>query len=435
MFRESAPTLRPSLRQKGSDGAGVLEPVGFWTGVESASSERHERAEGLLVRVWERDARWSASDTARARVDVGLTLSDAVGCPLQARGAPPPGGVSARLEGAGRAQPRSGEHGPGEAGRHLGSATHVTDSRGELVSSQRFLAYGKARDRRGAAPLRGYIGKDGEGDPDLGLVRMGARWYAPELGRWVSPERLIGQSPGLMAGRLLESGLYGYAAGNPIMGKDPTGLLSVNAALLKQLMLEVADLDKSVGWLASVADSKKSQAAVKRGDKTFVVSAGLVAGVNSEMKGDKRAIGIAVGGGFLEKTFSNTCEDRRTCTDDMARNELRRRIYHEALHAELYMGDPSSPIVKEYAAFKARMSGTMDTIRGTLAQVLNAAGRTVGVKYEGDELSRRVSKLADSLTEEAYIRTKTTAAGMQEDMRQMLLNELGVRATWRLGLA
>ncbi len=149
---------------------------------------------------------------------------DAIGCPLQARGAPPPGGVSTRLEGAGRAQRRSREHGPGEAGRHLGSATHVMDSRGELVSAQGFLAYGKARDRRGSAPLRGDIGIDVEADQDPGLVRMGACGCAPDLGRWVSPDPLIGQDPGLMAATLLEARLYPYGAKKPTHLKDPSGL-------------------------------------------------------------------------------------------------------------------------------------------------------------------------------------------------------------------
>ena len=53
-----------------------------------------------------------------------------------------------------------------------------------------------------------------------------ARYYAPDLGRWISPDPLIGQSPGLMAGRVLESGLYGYAMNNPVMAKDALGLAS-----------------------------------------------------------------------------------------------------------------------------------------------------------------------------------------------------------------
>ncbi len=129
--------------------------------------------------------------------------------PLHARGAPPPGGVSTRLEGAGRAEPRSGEHGPGEAERHL---THVTDSVGELASSQRFHAYGKAWGRRGVAPSRGCIGKDREVDEELGLLRFGARWYAPELGGLVTADPLRGQHPALVAGRVRERDPYGHDA-------------------------------------------------------------------------------------------------------------------------------------------------------------------------------------------------------------------------------
>jgi RHS repeat-associated protein len=107
---------------------------------------------------------------------------------------------------------------------HLGGTTHVTDSIGDLVSHQRYHAYGKVTERSGQTPQRGYIGRDLEADQDLGLIRMGARYYAPEVGRWITPDPLIGQSPKLMVEKVLESNLYSYGANNPVVNLDPSGL-------------------------------------------------------------------------------------------------------------------------------------------------------------------------------------------------------------------
>ncbi|MCH2109785.1 MAG: hypothetical protein MK135_10670 [Polyangiaceae bacterium] len=82
----------------------------------------------------------------------------------------------------------------------------------------------KVESRRGERAWRGgYIGKDIEPDADLGLQRIGARYYAPGLGRWVSADPFIGQNPERMMEKLLESNLLSYGMGNPISGRDPSG--------------------------------------------------------------------------------------------------------------------------------------------------------------------------------------------------------------------
>ena len=106
---------------------------------------------------------------------------------------------------------------------HLGGITHASDSAGELVSHERYHPYGKTRDRFGVRSYQGYIGVDREPDEDLGLIRMGARYYAPDLGRWVSADPLIGQDPQSMAERVLESNLYSYAANDPTNSLDSAG--------------------------------------------------------------------------------------------------------------------------------------------------------------------------------------------------------------------
>lgn len=108
---------------------------------------------------------------------------------------------------------------------HLGSVSQSTDSAGDLMLTQRFRAYGKLATRAGTTPYRGgYLGKDLEADADLGLQRVGARYYAAELGRWVTPDPMIGLNPRRMVENPIESNLYSYSRNNPIMFRDPLGL-------------------------------------------------------------------------------------------------------------------------------------------------------------------------------------------------------------------
>jgi hypothetical protein len=53
---------------------------------------------------------------------------------------------------------------------------------------------------------------------------MGARWYAPAIGRWVSADPLFIEDPGKNVDGPLEGSLYLYSGNNPIMYSDPTGL-------------------------------------------------------------------------------------------------------------------------------------------------------------------------------------------------------------------
>ena len=106
---------------------------------------------------------------------------------------------------------------------HLGGTTHLTDSAGDLFSHKRYHAYGKVASRLGPAAYRGYIGKEVEPELDLGLQRIGARYYAPALGRWVTPDPLIGQSPEVLRENPLESNLYGYSRNSPVVRLDLSG--------------------------------------------------------------------------------------------------------------------------------------------------------------------------------------------------------------------
>ena len=73
---------------------------------------------------------------------------------------------------------------------HLGSLALVTDALGADVLRITYDPYGQIIARTGAAIAFGGFGA-GE-DMGHGLVLLGARWYAPRIGRFLSPDPLVG---------------------------------------------------------------------------------------------------------------------------------------------------------------------------------------------------------------------------------------------------
>ena len=63
-------------------------------------------------------------------------------------------------------------------------------------------------------------------DADLGLVRMGVRDYDPKIGRFLTPDPLYLETLDKCVQSPVQCNLYGYAAGNPLLYVDSTGLES-----------------------------------------------------------------------------------------------------------------------------------------------------------------------------------------------------------------
>ncbi|MBI4704888.1 MAG: toxin, partial [Deltaproteobacteria bacterium] len=101
---------------------------------------------------------------------------------------------------------------------HLGTACLEVDEAGAVISYEEYHPYGTSayqafQSSEVAAKRYRYIGK--ERDEETGLYAMGARHYAPWLGRWTAadPMGLGGDGPGL----------YNYARGSPLLMSDPSG--------------------------------------------------------------------------------------------------------------------------------------------------------------------------------------------------------------------
>jgi RHS repeat-associated protein len=93
---------------------------------------------------------------------------------------------------------------------HLGSTRALTDANGNVVASLNYDSFGNG----GASPLTRYTYTGREFDSDTGLYYYRARFYDPQLGRFLS-EDPIGLSGG--------PNPYEYAYDNPLRYVDPTG--------------------------------------------------------------------------------------------------------------------------------------------------------------------------------------------------------------------
>jgi RHS repeat-associated protein len=98
---------------------------------------------------------------------------------------------------------------------NLGSACVEVDETGAVLSYEEYYPYGGTSFRSGDIDKRyRYAGK--ERDEETGLYYVGARYYAPWLGRWTSAD-----PAGLVDG----TNLYRYVRNNPIRLSDPAGML------------------------------------------------------------------------------------------------------------------------------------------------------------------------------------------------------------------
>lgn len=96
---------------------------------------------------------------------------------------------------------------------HLGSTNALTDSTGTITASQNYNSFGNGMNP--AFPTR-YQFTDRELDPTIGLQFSRARFYDPNLGRFIS-EDPIGFAGG-------DVNLYGYVWNSPLNWTDPMGL-------------------------------------------------------------------------------------------------------------------------------------------------------------------------------------------------------------------
>jgi len=123
---------------------------------------------------------------------------------------------------------------------HLGSAVVYTGAAGELLTETAYYPFGGLALPPSANALASFTTK--HRDADIGLYYFNARWYAPDLGRFITPDPLYLFHPeqGLQEPQRLNP--YSYAENNPLRFVDPTGLgtLEVLGTILVVVAIVVA---------------------------------------------------------------------------------------------------------------------------------------------------------------------------------------------------
>ena len=107
--------------------------------------------------------------------------------------------------------------------------------------------YGKLINRTGTNKvIFGYNGRDGVVTDDNGLIYMRARYYSPELRRFVNADVLVGDIADSTS-----LNRYSYVNGDPVSYVDPTGYIGVLT-----LMLIGAGIGALFGAIGSIVSQK-----------------------------------------------------------------------------------------------------------------------------------------------------------------------------------
>jgi RHS repeat-associated protein len=166
----------------------------------------------------------------------------------------------------------------------LGSPVAATDANGTLLWRESYAPYGKRLTREaGSKDTVWYTGKP----EDVGLIYFGARWYDPDIGRFMAMDP-IGFDPE----NIHSFGRYAYANDNPYKFHDPDG----NSPL-------------DIGFF--IADSIRFAIAVNSGDSAAIQSAaadlvGSAIGLISPVPGTGQLIKGARAGSKLAKIAKKT---------------------------------------------------------------------------------------------------------------------------------
>ena len=104
---------------------------------------------------------------------------------------------------------------------HLESNLVLLDEKGNLIDREEYTPFGETSFGSLAKKRYRFSGK--ERDWESSLYYYGARYFAPQFGRFISPERDAWQNKNLP---VLNG--YMYASNNPIRYGDPTGMWEVD---------------------------------------------------------------------------------------------------------------------------------------------------------------------------------------------------------------
>ena len=107
-----------------------------------------------------------------------------------------------------------------------GSTIAITDASGNITDTFAYDTYGKLISRTGTNKvIFGYNGRDGVVTDDNGLIYMRARYYSPEMKRFINADIVSGK-----LSNAITLNRFAYANGNPVSFVDPFGLSAARGA-------------------------------------------------------------------------------------------------------------------------------------------------------------------------------------------------------------
>jgi len=184
-----------------------------------------------------------------------------------------------------------------------GSTTAITDMNGVVTDRFEYEPYGKLISRTGTTqtPFL-YNGKYGVMTDSNGLYYMRARYYSPELMRFINQDALQGN---ITDGRTLNR--YAYANGNPVSNIDPFGLSAESDSKVKSGIRAVLDI--VTGGLQVLAGIELIAFGAATGGIGFVALGGLgllniVHGANRGLSGYNDVYALATGEDELVGSFN-----------------------------------------------------------------------------------------------------------------------------------
>jgi RHS repeat-associated protein len=134
---------------------------------------------------------------------------------------------------------------------HLGSVVLATDADGANVLEIAYGPYGQVLSHTGVDVPQGF----GTGEAMVaGLVLLGVRWYLPQIGRFLSPDSVVGDASDPLAWNA-----YAYGRCNPTTYIDPSGRASIESiaaaifATIAIILLVIAVTVATFGYGAGAA--------------------------------------------------------------------------------------------------------------------------------------------------------------------------------------
>ncbi|WPB74323.1 toxin TcdB middle/N-terminal domain-containing protein [Archangium violaceum] len=186
---------------------------------------------------------------------------------------------------------------------HLGSVRAITNQAGQKVASYDYSAFGATlASSASVANSRGYGGHEVD---ETGLVYMNARYYDPQLGRFISPDALVPSS-----GNPQALNRYAYVYNNPISNTDPTGHVPVVAAIATAVSVGVATSFTGAAFVISVVGAATVTAGYVLKDPMLMSIGGVLLGAASAYTfgagflGDKLTAQAAWAGGSVSALTS-----------------------------------------------------------------------------------------------------------------------------------